>query len=75
MSLLEAPYQIEVHPKGYASCHKLVAPPQNISAPVNMLAPGTSNTNFKESIHKYIIKKSYVLLYCWWLVEGTDFVA
>ena len=31
-SLLEAPYLIEAPPNGSASCHKIVAPPQNRSA-------------------------------------------
>ena len=44
MSLLEASYVIEAPPKGSTNCHKIIAPTQN-RAPVNVLMPGTSNTN------------------------------
>ena len=53
MSLSDAPSLIEAPPKVSANCHTLVAPPKNRRAPVTVLAPGASNTNFKESIHKY----------------------
>ena len=62
MSLLEAPYLIEAPPEGPANCHKIVAHPQNRSAPVNVLAWGASNINFTESLHKYIVQTRYVLL-------------
>ena len=55
MSLLEAPYQIEAPPKWSASCHKIVAPR-------TIEAPGASNTNFKESIYKYIVQTRHLWL-------------
>ena len=62
MSLLDVPYLIEVPPKQSAYCHKIVATPQNRSIIVNALAPGASNTNFTQSMHKYIVQALHVLL-------------
>ena len=49
--LLEATYLLEAFQKGSANCNKMVAPPQNRSAPLIVLARGT--TNLTESIHQY----------------------
>ena len=49
--LLEATYILEARQKGSANCHKIVAPPQNRSAPLCVLALGT--TNLTEPIHQY----------------------
>ena len=54
MSLLEAPYLIKAPPNGSAYYHKIVAPLQ-IEAPV------ASNTNFNESIHKYMVQARHAL--------------
>ena len=47
------PYLIEVPPKWSGSCHKIVVPPHNRS---------TSNMNFMESSHKYIVQTAHLLL-------------
>ena len=61
MPLLEAPCLIEAPPKGSANCHKIVAPAQNRSTLVCVLAPGAFSTNFAESVHKYIVQTWNVL--------------
>ena len=48
MSLLEVAYLIEVPSKGCASFHKIVGPHK-------IEAPGASNKDLMESIHKYIV--------------------
>ena len=72
MSLLEAPYLIEAPQNGSASCHKIVASPSTPPPPPppppptewnkKIEAPGASNKNLTESIHKYIVQARYVLL-------------
>ena len=62
MSLLEAPYLIESPTKGSAICHKIIVPPTNRSALVNIVAPDAFNMNFMESIWKYIVQTCPVLL-------------
>ena len=48
-------------PKRSANLHKIVAPPQNRSAPVSVLAPNVFNINFMESLHKNIVQTPHVL--------------
>ena len=49
-------------PLKVCNCHKIVAPPQNRSTLISVLAPGTFNATFTESLHKYIVQTRHALL-------------